>query len=124
MTINAQDECKCNIQNVLEVKLNLDSLTPEILQNFFCTFDDSCKNNVEFSQFSNGMLFEVMNKSPQLLLEVLENQSDLTKQSVYEELESPIDDRYMPIDLIKKIDSETPTALAVIDALKIAQSKY
>lgn len=70
------------------------------------------------------MLFEVMNKSPQLLLEVLENQSDLTKQSVYEELESPIDDRYMPIDLIKKIDSETPTALAVIDALKIAQSKY
>ena len=124
MTLGLQTDCKCNIQNVVEVKTNMESLTKESLIDFLCTFDELCKNNAEFSQFSNEVLFEVLNNNPDFLIRVLDGQSDQTKKYVYKEISNPINDKFNPQELSLKINGTSPTARAVIEALEIANSKY
>ena len=92
-TITAQSECeKCEIQKITTVYKNVDNLNYQIINEFLCTFDKSCENNVEYSQWSNEMLFKVIENSTDLYFEVLENYNQREKDYLLKELESPIHD--------------------------------
>jgi len=62
---------KCDIEKLKIVSQHLNGLTFKIVSDFVCTFDTSCKNNVEYSEWSNELLFKVLDKSPTLLFEVI-----------------------------------------------------
>jgi hypothetical protein len=51
---------KCDIDVLKKVHVNLNGLTYEMVNSFLCTLDATCKNNVEFSQWSNELLFRVL----------------------------------------------------------------
>ncbi len=38
---------------------------------FLCTIDDKCKSHAEFSQFSNAVLFLLLEKEPELTIDLL-----------------------------------------------------
>jgi hypothetical protein len=62
---------KCNIDKVKAVNDHLNSLTFQIVSDFLCTFDSTCINNVEYSEWSNETLFKVLEKSPTIFFKVL-----------------------------------------------------
>ncbi len=65
--IPATDSNRCNLEIVLEVDEDLDDLTDKQIYLFLYSFDESCANNTEFGEYSNEVLFKVLNKYPGLL---------------------------------------------------------
>jgi hypothetical protein len=91
-------ECeKCDINSLLELHENKDSLDYETVFNFVCTFDTICKNNIEFSQWSNELLFELIETDVNLLNKVLHDLGYDYVKLISKELENPIVD----VDILK-----------------------
>ncbi len=65
---------KCRGEYVKELKMNLKNEstvdTTKVIM-FLCTIDDKCKSHAEFSQFSNAVLFLLLEKEPELTIDLL-----------------------------------------------------
>ena len=110
----------CNISVVLHVNMNMDSLTTKDIDAFFRTFDQSCRDNVEFSEFSNETLFMLLENYPGEALRVLqEHGSDFDLKTIYEEIRSPLLDQ-IPINQINKAIINQKLKGPVIDSVKAA----
>lgn len=116
----AQKNCeKCNIQKIKAVYENIDNLTYKIVDEFLCAFDKSCDANVEFSQWSNEMLFNVIKNSAHLYFEVLKNLSEEKKTLLLKEIETPIQemdlnkvsDKIKSVNISKELKNKYLTAL-------------
>ncbi len=91
----AQEDCACSVKNLAIVQNHLDSLTKEDVQLLLCTFDESCANKVEFAQFSNEMLLEVLQRRSDLLIaEISQNKENINLAIILSEFESPIHDGF------------------------------
>lgn len=87
------DSLKCNISVVLTTYEKLDSLNEDLILDFLKTFGEECKNNVEYSQFSNETLFLAIQKSTEQFCKTLEkNAKTLELNKILFELEYPIHD--------------------------------
>lgn len=80
---------KCDLEKVKIVNEHIDSLTFEIVSDFICTYNDSCKNNAEFSEWFNETLFKILDKSPNLFISVIIKEQ-LDYCFLLEEVENPI----------------------------------
>lgn len=58
------DTLKCNGFIVLQADKNIDGISGELMLKFLETFGKECKNNVEFSGFSNETLYKVIQQNP------------------------------------------------------------
>ena len=95
LVVVAQEDCKCNINNVLVVDQNINSLTAEHLDLFLCTFGESCVDNVEYAGFSNEVLFLVLKNEPELLIErIQKNKRSVDLNSIIEEIGNPVSDLF------------------------------
>ncbi|AEV31673.1 hypothetical protein Oweho_0659 [Owenweeksia hongkongensis DSM 17368] len=116
---------KCAIENVKLIAENLDSLTVELIKDFFCTFDKSCQNNSEYSEWSNEIVFELLDHDAKLFLTVLKAENLETKKMIIKEIETPSHE----VDLnriYKKIEStnyEGTLKKEVLEAVSIATKK-
>lgn len=63
----SQDCEKCNLNILLEVSENIENLNSKLISDFVCTFDSTCVNNAEFSEWSNELLFKVVKNDINLL---------------------------------------------------------
>ena len=110
---------KCNIDFVLEIHENLDSLTVKKIIEFLKVFSIECRNNVEFSEFSNEVLFEVMDRQPDNFIKAIcETQADIEYQIIYDEIKSPLHD-LIPLDKIKKgVESSSQRCERIDSVLK------
>src|SRR5690606_30369658 len=73
-TVDKFDSTKCDLNIVLEVSENQDNLDLKLVSRFLRTLNGECTNNVEFSEFSNEMLFVVLVKRPDLFLKSYKSQ--------------------------------------------------
>ena len=90
LTVSAQNEIgKCNIQKIKNVHENLNNLTYKIVLEFLYSFDKSCKNNVEYSEWSNEMLFKLIENSTDLYFEVLNGLKAENQTLLLNEIENP-----------------------------------
>ena len=80
---------KCDLEKLKIVSEHLSGLTFKIVSDFVCTFDTSCSNNVEYSEWSNELLFKVLDKSPTLLFEVIAV-GQVNKDLILNEIKSPL----------------------------------
>ncbi|MEL7147701.1 MAG: hypothetical protein AAFO69_15105 [Bacteroidota bacterium] len=119
--LDAYDMVPCNSFIVARTSNKLDSLQDEDIALFLRTFSASCRNNVEFSEMSNEVLFEIIDKHTYKLVELL-NQKDMRNlQTILSEIRDPINDRYTPKELIEKVEAlkpATPMADSVSQALR------
>ena len=126
-TSNILEECKkCNLEVAVFSNKNAANLTYDQINNFFCTLNDSCRNNVEFSEVSNEALFQVFLNKPELWLKSLNENSSLSFDFILQQLSQPINDG---IDLQKthsnvaKIKKYSGTRGKVLESLHKAIAK-
>ncbi len=99
---DTKDCIKCDGKIVLKVSETLDSLKYNDVMKFICTFDSTCRNNAEFSEFSNETLFLVINSNVNLLNKVLHELGWEYISIIKKELEDPVHDE---IDLQATYDT-------------------
>ena len=68
----------------------MSQLSFEIVEEFLCTLDDSCKGDLEFYRRSNETLFDLVYNAPDLFLTVLQFGELKNHRIIMEELRSPI----------------------------------
>lgn len=94
---------KCNIGVLAEIYATQNELDDKMIEYFLLTFDETCSLNIEYSEFSNELLFLVLNKSPQTIIELLSKNKKIKKSIILNTLRSPISDAIDIDELINKI---------------------
>jgi hypothetical protein len=89
-TVYSQDCKKCDTQILKEMSENMDKSDYKIIKNFLCTFDTTCYNNVEFSQWSNELLFKLIKIDVNLFNKALHDLGYKYVKLIGYELESPV----------------------------------
>lgn len=125
-TVFATKPCdKCDLDKVRIVNQHLDSLTTQMLSEFLCTIDNSCKNNVEFLEFSNETLFAVLEKAPNLFFQVMTT-GKIDNEIILIEIENPINDLInlqTVYDKTKLATAKTELKTKYLNALILAAEK-
>lgn len=103
-SVLAQEE-KCDDSVLSQINANMNKLTSSEIRMFLAAFDVSCKNNVEFSEFSNELFFRALEKHTKKVLLVLEKQyPEIQLKTILNVLEYPLVDTINLNDLIQKIE--------------------
>jgi hypothetical protein len=100
-----QGKCiKCDLDKLEFISLRVDSINKSLINEFLCTFDEQCKDDAEFGEFSNELLFRIIEKAPKLFIDVLSSQSKEKIDLILNELSDPAVEMDYPkiIDRIKK----------------------
>ncbi len=82
----------CNIETLKKIDQNLNSLTESGIIEFLGTFSDMCDNNVEFSEWSNELLFKVIRKNVTLYMKAFHTRGLANIEAVMKEIENPLYD--------------------------------
>lgn len=103
---HTDDILKCNIETIKELRINKDNISEKLIHNFLLSFDESCKNHVEYSQAANWTLFWLADIETKLFLETLkENQDDFAMNWIIFQFRQPIHDGIDLEAIYKKIQS-------------------
>ena len=125
-TVFGQNPCeKCDIEKVKIVNENLDRLTDQMVREFLCTFDNSCNDNAEYSEYSNETFFAVLEKNATLFFQVI-TKDKLDNKVFLKEIESPVNDSIdlqTIYDKIKLIPGKTNLKNQYLNALILAAEK-
>ncbi|WP_020527084.1 hypothetical protein [Flexithrix dorotheae] len=121
----AQDCKKCNIDALKKLSRNFEDLNHEIVKQFVCTFDSSCNTNIEFSQWSNELIFTLIEEDISLLNGALHELGYNYVLLIANEIESPvIEVDYLKIySIIKNALGPKDIILAEKEAIKKAAAK-
>ncbi len=122
----AQTDCnKCDIEKVKTVHDNFDNLTFKMVNDFLCTFDNSCETNIEYSQWSNEILYKVLDKEPELTIKVLDQSQLDNIEILLDEIESPIHDfDYQKIyEKVLEVKTEKDFKQKVLKSIELAAER-
>ena len=126
LTLHGQEIEKCDGSIVLSTKEKVGQLTKKDISKFLFTFGKECRNNVEFSEFSNEVLFEVLDKQTELTLRTLEKEEkQIELDEILDDLSSPISDMITVKNLIPKVETakiNDRLKKLIVDRLRMAES--
>ncbi len=123
--VSVNVECKKCDFSILTQAAEQEDYKPDFIDEIFCTIDTICFRNVEFAEFSNEILFEALNKSPNAFIKILQNQNLKKKELVLNELENPVSDAIDLDKIISKImRQKNELSSELISRLEKAKSKY
>lgn len=120
---NIPDTLHCNGNILSEFSNGLDSLSYQTARKFLLTFDERCENNVEYSEWSNELLFKFVESNPLMLIEILTKEEGIKANYIIKVLEQPLDDG---IDLktiynkVEKVDLNSEVKVNILKSIKIA----
>ena len=96
---------KCDRTILLSTSNNIGQLTQKQIADFLFTFGKECRNNVEYSEWSNELLFSLLDKQTELTLKTIEKEEKkIEKDEILNDLSEPIHDMIDLKELIAKID--------------------
>ncbi|WP_167604967.1 hypothetical protein [Maribellus sediminis] len=82
---------KCNIEIVLEMSENIENCNDELIVKFLQSFGRECKSNVEYCEFSNEVLFKLLQSQPEQFSKVLTKYKDsIDFNYLIQEIENPL----------------------------------
>lgn len=85
------DSCtRCDILVVKQTEARINKLKYADLHDFLYTFSKDCSKNVEYSEYSNEMLFKVLEKYPKELIDCMSKEKELNLDYIYSELSTPL----------------------------------
>ncbi|MBL7967619.1 MAG: hypothetical protein JNK09_11515 [Prolixibacteraceae bacterium] len=122
---SCEDTCyKCDIEKVKIVNESLDKLTMQMVSRFLCTFDSTCTNNSEYSEWSNETLFKVLEKVPGIFFQVVAK-GQVDSKILLNQIENPINkiDFQIIYDKIKEAKVPTDIKTEYLNAL-ISAANY
>ena len=84
---------KCDTAILVQTSEKIGKLSQEEIIAFLSTFGEDCKNNIEFSEWSNELLFTIMNTQTNLTLTTIEKfENKIELDVILEDLNSPLSD--------------------------------
>jgi len=116
----------CDIQIVVYVHKNIKTVTSLDIQKLLASLNKKCKDNAEFSEFSNEVLFELMVERTEDVLKIIDNtKHKLDREYLYNNLADPVKDFDLQgiMNKVKVVNCSDAIKKRVIDSLKIAASK-
>ena len=118
---------KCDRAILLSTSNNIGQLTQKQIADFLLTFGKECRNNVEYSEWSNELLFSLLDKQTELTLKTIEKEEKkIEKDEILNDLSEPIHDMIDLKELIAKIDKVKMNGRLkneIIEKLKTADGK-
>lgn len=125
-TLHGQEIRKCDGSVVLSTKDKVGQLTKKEIKGFLLTFGKECQNNVEFSEFSNEVLFLVLDEQTDLTLKTIEKEEKQVEfNEILDDLSSPISDMIVVKNLILKVEKvkiNSRLKKLIVDRLRTAES--
>lgn len=89
--IDKNGKCvNCDFEKLGDVGANIHALDYQKIYSFLCTIDSSCFKNVEFSEYSNELLFKLVEHYPGDFVEILSSYPELQKKYLFHELSAPL----------------------------------
>ena len=117
----------CDIQNLVNIQNNIDCVTKEEITDFLDCLDGKCKNNVEYSELSNEILYSLLcHKKAELVVTILAENERIPLENIRKIIENPVNDE---IDLnkafenVSKINIHEEVRDLILESIKIAISK-
>lgn len=87
------DSCKCNYNCWTDMKDSINGLTVQQIFRFLTTISVDCRNNAEFSEYSNERLFKIMELNPDNFLKAIDiHNTEVEFSEIIEQIKSPIND--------------------------------
>ena len=111
----------CDVEKVKITQEYLYDLNFALVQDFLCTLDESCQENLEFTKLSNETLFDVVHNAPEVFLKVLQYGKLKNQDFILEELGRPSNvgiNTEVIRNKIKKQDEKYMYKYDVLSALK------
>jgi hypothetical protein len=112
---------------LVPVAENLGKVKQEEIRDFLMTFGEKCKNNVEFSEWSNELLFDLLDRQTELTVRTIEKEENrIEKSAILNVLSSPLLDRVNVKQLREKIERLSIKRILkqeITEALKKAEGK-
>lgn len=125
-TLYGQEIKKCDGSVILSTRDKVGQLTEKDVRDFLLTFGKECQNNVEFSEFSNEVLFLVLDKQAELTLKTIEKEEKkIELDEILHDLSSPISDKVVVKNLILKVEKAKVNdrlKKLIVDRLRTAES--
>lgn len=91
------------------------------------TFGQECRNNVEYSEWSNELLFSLLDKQTNLTVKTIEKEEKrIEMEEIFDDLSSPIHDMINVKNVISKIEKvkiKKELKDKIIERLKTADGK-
>jgi hypothetical protein len=119
---------KCDISILAHISTVEYDLKENDVREFLSTFDKSCSLNIEYSEFSNALLFEVLGRHTQTFISVMESEKqNLEIDYILKQIANPINDGIDLKNLIAGVDRvkvDGQIKEQIIKKLKEAQAKY
>ncbi len=112
----------CNINILKNISEKLDNLTEKDLNLFLMTFDKKCKNNIEYEEFSNELLFQILDKYPFQTIKILNRNNKISLPVILNELKEPVNDGIDLNKIIKQLkNNPNRLSLKILRILKNIQ---
>jgi hypothetical protein len=123
-----QEVKKCDGMVLSSTNGKVGHLTQNEIRDFLLTFGKECRNNVEFSEWSNEILFAVLYTQTKLTLQTMEKERRLLEmEEIMEDLNSPVNDSINIKKLIPRVEEakfKGQIKKEVLDNLHAADAKY
>jgi hypothetical protein len=105
LTLSGQTVKKCDTAVLLMTSEKVGKLKQNEIRDFLLTFGKECRNNAEFSEWSNELLFSVLDKQTELTLATIEKEEkQIEIDEILTDLGSPINDMIDVKKLIPKVE--------------------
>lgn len=99
---------KCDNKVLLETSKRVGALNQKEITDFLLTLGHQCRHSIEFSEWSNELLFNILDKQTELALTTLDKkQGEMETKTILGILSSPIADNVNILSLIDKIEKVT-----------------
>jgi hypothetical protein len=121
-----QTSKKCDTAILVSTNDKSGKLNQEEIKDFLSTLGKDCKDNVEFSEWSNELLFTVLSKQTDLTLKMIEKlEYKVELDVILEILKSPISDINIKniLSQVNKVKINKGLKKQIINSLTIANSK-
>jgi hypothetical protein len=122
------DTLKCNVNIVTSTFHELNDLSEDRMIEFLKTFGSECENNTEYLEFSNEMLFKVLQTYPELFIFSIDKEKyEIDLDEIISNLENPLFDLIdleKTLIIIENTQCDTNLKIQIANAIQIAIDKY
>ncbi len=118
---------ECDQLLINRINQNLINLSQEEIYNFVSSLNVDCKNDVEFIESYNEVLFKVLNTHPSMFCEGLLTIEETKLVLIYEELSYPVNDGINVDEAIEAVESITcneEKKKEILKSLIVAKNRY
>ncbi len=126
-TLFGQTIQKCDGTVLLSTSAKIGKLNQKEITEFLLTFGQECRNDVKYSEWSNELLFSLLDKQTDLTVKTIEKEEKIIEmEEIFDDLSSPIHD---PINIkniiskIEKIKFKKELKDKIIERLRTADGK-